>query len=148
MQRRCGVCIWLLGGWITTPNTAFLLAAFGILGIYSEFIWPGRIVPGLLGAAALMCGCYFLAQHSPSGAGLLLIGIATALFTAEAVYRTYFLAGAAATVCLAVGVCKLFNSGPAISAGMAIPVSVVLGGLTMFLGSAARRAKRNKRSDI
>ena len=121
---------------------------FGILGIYSEFIWPGRVLPGLLGAAALVCGCYFLSRHSPSGAGLVLIGIATLLFVAESLYRTYFFTGAVATACLAVGACKLFNRAPGIEAGLAIPVSIVFGGVTVFLGSAAKRARRNKCSDI
>ncbi len=105
-------------------------------------------MPGLLGAAALVCGCYFLGRHSPAGAGLLFIGLATALFIVDAVYRTYFVAGALGTACLAVGTCKLFDPAPGITAGVAIPVSIVLGGVTMFLGTAAKRATRNKRADL
>lgn len=125
-----------------------MLPLLGILGMYCEFIWPGRIVPGLSGAAAVVCGCYFLSQYTLSGLGLALICIAAAFFIAEAVYRTYFLAGTMAMVCLAIGGCKLIYSGPGIRAGVAIPVSIVFGGVTIFLGSAAKRATRNKRSDI
>lgn len=105
-------------------------------------------MPGLLGAAALVCGSYFLSRHSPLTAGLLFITLATALLIVEAVYRTYCLAGAVGTAFLAVGACKLFDPAPGITAGVAIPVSIVVGGVTMFLGSAAKRAKRNKRSDL
>jgi membrane-bound serine protease (ClpP class) len=148
MQRRRGVRNRLLGDQVTNPNAAFLLAVLGVLGIYIEFIWPGRILPGLLGAAALVCGCYFLARHSPSNLGLVLIGIALVLFIAESLYSTYFVAGAIATACLAIGARKLFNSVPEITAGVAIPASIVFGGVTIFLGSAGKRARRNKRSDI
>lgn len=133
---------------MTGPSAAFVLSLLGILGIYTEFIWPGRIVPGLLGAAVLVCGCYFLSRHSPSSIGLVLLAIAAALFIAESLYRTYFLAGALATACLAVGACKLFNRAPGIEPRIAIPVSIAFGGVTMFLGSAAKRARRNKWSDI
>lgn len=148
MQCRCGVCIRLLGDRITGPNTAFVLAVLGVLVIYSEFVWPGRIVLGLLGLSALVCGCYFLGLHSPSNAGLVLIGISIALFIAESLYWTYFFAGVAATACLAVGACNLFNSAPGIMVGVAIPVSIVFGGVTIFLCSAAKRARRNKRLDL
>ena len=66
----------------------------------------------------------------------------------EAVYRTYFVAGAVGTACLAVGTCKLFDPTPGITADLAIPVTIVFGGVTMFLGSAAKRAARNKRADL
>lgn len=130
------------------PSSSFVLALLGILGIYNEFIWPGRILPGLLGAAALVCGSCFLWRHSPSRVGLLFIGLALVLFILESVYRTYFVAGASASACLAVGACILFREGPGIEAGIAIPVSAVFGGITTFLGSVAKRARLNKRVDL
>lgn len=130
------------------PNAALLLSLIGILGIYSEFIWPGRFLPALLGAAALVCGCYFLWRESPSRVGLVFIAAAMALFILESLYRTHFLAGAFASACLAVGACKLFREAPGIDAAVAIPASAAFGGLTTFLGSAAKRARLNKRSDL
>lgn len=130
------------------PSSSFVLALLGILGIYSEFIWPARILPGLLGAAALVCGSYFLCRHSPSRVGLLFIALALVLFILEALYRTYFVAGALASACLAFGACILFREGPGIDAGVAIPASAAFGGITTFLCSAAKRARRNKRLDL
>ena len=147
MRRRCCVCLGLLGNWIVGPSSSFVLAVLGILGIYSEFIRPGRVLPGLLGAAALVCGSYFLWRHSPSRIGLLFIVLAAALFILESLYKTYFVAGALASACLAVGACILFREGPGIEAAVAIPTSAAFGALTTFLGSVAKRARLNKRSD-
>lgn len=105
-------------------------------------------MPGLLGAAALVCGCYFLGRHSPSNFGLALIGIAIVLFIAESFYRTYFIAGAIAIACLAPGACKLFDDARGITAAVAIPASIAFGAVTILLGSAAKRARRNKWSDL
>ncbi|HEY7307141.1 MAG TPA: hypothetical protein VH601_23660 [Bryobacteraceae bacterium] len=118
------------------------------MAIYGEFIRPGRIVPGVLGAAALVCGCYLLWQHQPSRGGIIWIVIAAALFVAESLCRTYLLAGVLGTACLAVGAYKLFDRGQGIEPGTAIPVSVAFGAVTTLLGAAAKRARRNKWSDI
>lgn len=131
-----------------SPSSSFVLALLGIVGIYSEFIWPGRIWPSLLGAAALVCGSYFLWRHSPSLVGLLFIALALALFILESFYRTYFVAGAFATACLAVGACTLFGDGRSIKATIAIPTSAAFGALTTFLGWVAKRARLNKTSDL
>lgn len=130
------------------PSSSFILALLGILGIYSEFIWPGRLLPGLLGAAALVCGSHFLWRHSPSRVGLLFIVLALVLFILESLYRTYFVAGVLASAFLAVGACILFHEGPGIDAGVAIPASTAFGALTTFLGSVAKRARLNKRFDL
>jgi membrane-bound ClpP family serine protease len=33
-----------------------LLVAAGLCGIYAEFIWPGKVIPGALGGVLLMLG--------------------------------------------------------------------------------------------
>jgi membrane-bound ClpP family serine protease len=33
-----------------------LLAAAGLCGIYGEFIWPGKVIPGAAGGVLLMLG--------------------------------------------------------------------------------------------
>jgi membrane-bound serine protease (ClpP class) len=124
------------------------VALLGVLAIYAEFIRPGRIMPGVLGAAALVWGCYSLWQHQPSGAGILWIVVAAALFVAESLWNTYFFAGALGTACLALGASKLFDRGPGIEVAIAIPASVVFGTVTTFLGAAAKRARQNKWSDL
>ncbi len=33
-----------------------LLAAAGLCGVYAEFIWPGKVIPGATGGVLLMLG--------------------------------------------------------------------------------------------
>jgi hypothetical protein len=33
-----------------------LLAAAGLCGVYAEFIWPGKVIPGAAGGVLLMLG--------------------------------------------------------------------------------------------
>jgi membrane-bound serine protease (ClpP class) len=119
-----------------------------VAGIYSEFIWPGRIIPGLLGAAALVCGVYFLWWHSPSAVGVAFIVGAGACFAVESFWNTHFLAGLLGTACLALGASTLFDKTPRITAAVAVPASIVFGAVTSFLSYAAKRARRNKWSDM
>ncbi|MBV8549717.1 MAG: hypothetical protein JOY54_00330 [Acidobacteriaceae bacterium] len=130
------------------PNTAFVLAIFGVLGIYCEFIWPGRVFQGLLGAAALVTGGYVLYRQSPSTGSLGLIAASALLFLAETIWSTRFIAGVLATAALAAGACTMFSEPPRIGPGLAIPLSCVFGAITTALASIARRARRNKWSDI
>ena len=130
------------------PNTAFVLTIFGVLGIYCEFIWSGRIYPLLFGSAAVITGCFFLWRLSPSPLSLALIGSAALLFVVELLRNTYFVAGTLATACLAAGFCEMFRTPPWIVPGLAIPVCCVFGAVTCFLSYAARRSRENKWSDI
>jgi membrane-bound serine protease (ClpP class) len=128
------------------PNLAFVLTIFGILLVYCELIWMGRIVPGVAGALAVICGIYWLWQLQPGALGLELLAAAIACFALEACFRNYFVAGMAGTALLGCGFWKLFNQPPWIVAGLAFPMSALLGAVTTVLLEIARRARRNKRN--
>jgi membrane-bound ClpP family serine protease len=135
------------------PNTAFVLTIFGLLGIYGELVWPGyrlaRIIgPGVLGLGAALFGGYFLWLHSPSRLGLELLGAAAALFAVDTVVSSYFAAGVAGTVALAIGFWKLFDDQPGINATFVFPLCAIFGAATMVLSHSAKQARRNKRVDI
>jgi membrane-bound ClpP family serine protease len=135
------------------PNTAFVLTIFGIFGIYSELVWPGcrvaRIIsPGVLGLGATLTGSYFLWRHSPSVLGLELLGAAVVLLAVDAIVDSYFVAGVAGTAALAIGFWKLFDGTQRIEAVLAFPLCVVFGVTTMVLSHGAKRARRNKRTDL
>jgi membrane-bound serine protease (ClpP class) len=70
------------------PNVAFLMTVTGMLSIYCEFIWPGRVVPGVFGAVLLIFGAHSLWNFAPTASGLILIGIAAALFVADAIWNS------------------------------------------------------------
>lgn len=130
------------------PNAACVLVIAGILGIYAECIRPGRVLPGVVGAAVLILGAYSLDRLSPQPLGLALIAISVLLFAAEALWDSYFSCGICAAAALAAGFRLLFEGPPRISLELAIVAAAVLGPATIFLASAAKRARRNKRADL
>jgi membrane-bound serine protease (ClpP class) len=130
------------------PNVAFVLAVFGLLAIYWEFIRPGRIYPGTLGAAASLVGAYFLWRLGPAAYGVRLLAAAGIFFIVEACWNTGFLAGIAATTALAVGSWKLFAGPRHIAAHLAFPLGLAFGAVTIWLSARAKRARRNKRADL
>ena len=129
-------------------NTAFCLVIFGFIGIYCEFIWPGRVVPGICGAAAAVTGGYFLWHAAPTVVGLELLAAAAAFFVLDAFANTRFLAGTIATTAQTFGFIKLIPSPRGIRPVLAIPWCIVFGIITMGLNWASRRARCNKRSDL
>lgn len=133
---------------IPGPSAAFVIAVAGVLSIYVECARPGWIVPGLCGVIALLYGSYSLSRYEPTALGMALIAAALVLFIVEAVYATYFLAGIAATGCLAAGAWTLIEGAQRISPWAAVLLSVVFGVVTGFLGYAAKRARRNKWADV
>lgn len=130
------------------PNAAFLFLVFGLLGIYCELIWPGRVVPGALGAAAALAGAYFLFRGPLETGGVVLLGVGIVLLAGEALGGPYFLLGTAGAIALTTGFILVFPGSRRIAPGLAIPISAVFGVITALLASAAKRARRNKWSDI
>jgi membrane-bound serine protease (ClpP class) len=126
------------------PNTAFCFVIFGVLGIYYEFIWPRRILPGICGAAAAVTGGYFLWHASPTPFGLELLAAAMALFVLDAFVETFYIAGTVATIAQTVGFIKLILSPHEIRPLLAIPWCIAFGVITIALNWASRRARRNK----
>lgn len=63
---------------VTDPNVALILMMIGIYGLIFEFLNPGALVPGTIGAVCLLTGLYALAvlPVSYAGAGLMLLGAA------------------------------------------------------------------------
>jgi membrane-bound serine protease (ClpP class) len=130
------------------PNVAFVLTVLGLLAIYWEFIRPGQIYPGTLGAAALLGGAYLLWRLGPTAYGLKLLAAAGIAFVVEACWNTGFLAGIAATAALALGSWKLFAGPQHVAAYLAFPLSLAFGAATIWLSAGAKRARRNKRVDL
>src|SRR3546814_3933593 len=61
---------------LTNPNVAFILLLIGVYGLIFEFITPGTLGPGVIGAICLLLGLYALnlMPFNYMGIGLLLLG--------------------------------------------------------------------------
>ena len=130
------------------PNVAFVLAIFGLLAIYWEFLRPGRIYPGMLGAASLLWGLWALWRLSPTSVGLQWLAVAAVLFLVESCGNTRYLAGLGATAALILGAYRLLTDPRHVVLYVAVPLGLAFAGITVGLAAAAKRARRNKRVDL
>ena len=130
------------------PNIAFIIFILGVLSIYGEFLRPGRVLPGLFGSVMAVTGSYWLWRNSPRTPGLLLLSVGVLFLIAEALWKTHVVAGILGTISLLAGFSLLFPPARRIAPSLTIPISIVFGAVTTFLAFEAKRARRNKRSDL
>jgi len=69
---------------LTNPNLALILMMIGFYGLIFEFMNPGALYPGTIGAICLLLGLYALSALPLNYAGLGLIVLGVALMIAEA----------------------------------------------------------------
>lgn len=130
------------------PNAAFLVLIAGMLGIYHECIRPGRIFPGVAGAAIALAGAYFLFRPPLQLPGLIALIAGVVFLVSEALAGPYYILGALGTVALTAGFAFLLPSPRRLTPALAIPISMLFGALSTVLGSIAKRARRNKRLPV
>lgn len=94
---------------ITNPNIAYVLLLLGIYGIIFEFINPGAIAPGVIGAIMLLVGLYALNLLPISYAGLALLLIGIAMLVAEAFMPSFGILGIGGIVAFVIGSLFLFQ---------------------------------------
>ncbi|WP_274423166.1 NfeD family protein [Chelativorans sp. YIM 93263] len=95
---------------ITNPNIALILMMIGIYGLIFEFLNPGALLPGTVGAVSLLTGLYAMAvlPVTYAGAALMLLGVA--LIVAEAFAPSFGVLGLGGTVGLVLGATILFDT--------------------------------------
>jgi membrane-bound ClpP family serine protease len=54
---------------IADSRWALVAVVAGLLGIYAEFIWPGKVVPGIGGGVLLLVGLASLVRTGMPGVG-------------------------------------------------------------------------------
>ena len=132
---------------LVNPNTAFLLLVLGLVGIGFELFHPGAILPGSLGGVSLILALYGLAQLPVTAAGLILIGLAFALFVAEAFIVSHGALAGGGIVSLIFGGLLLFDTSSdafEISVPVVILTGALLGGFFVFIISKAVQARHRR----
>ncbi len=137
-------------GVITNPNVALILMMIGIYGLIFEFMNPGSIGPGVIGAIALILGLYALNQLPLDFAGLALLILGIGLMIAEAFTPTLGVLGVGGLVAFVIGAAMLIDTDvPAYRLSWSVigGVAVVSAAfLSLVLGYAWRAHRRPVRA--
>lgn len=95
---------------ITNPNVALILMMIGIYGLIFEFMNPGSLVPGTIGAICLLIGLYAFAllPVNYAGIGLMLLGLG--LMIAEAFTPSFGILGIGGAAAFVLGAAILVDT--------------------------------------
>jgi membrane-bound serine protease (ClpP class) len=127
------------------PNILSLLFLAGIAGIGYEIFHPGVVLPGALGAVALLTALFGFSVLPVSWAGLALILLAIALLVIDLHVVSHGALTVAGLICLAVGSIMLFQNAPSpyhTSKPLVIGVAVGLGAIWAFAVGKAWQVRR------
>jgi membrane-bound serine protease (ClpP class) len=137
---------------ITNPNIAFIFMLIGIYGLIFEFLSPGAIAPGLIGAISLLVALYGFSLLPISYAGVALVLLGIGLLLAEAHIGSFGAIGVGGIVAFVIGAIMMFPSGtpglelsPAVIVTAAsVSVCLLVVALSMLLRSRKRRVITGK----
>jgi membrane-bound serine protease (ClpP class) len=91
------------------PEVMYILLLIAIYGIIGELNTPGAILPGVVGAIALLLALYMAAILPVNITGLLLIGLAVGLFIIDVFAPTHGVLTIGGIVAFLIGSLMLFN---------------------------------------
>jgi len=133
---------------LSNPEVAYILMMLGMLGIYLELSNPGLIVPGVVGAMALLLAFYSFNTLPVNYAGIGLIILGLLLFLLEIKVTSFGMLSVAGVICLILGSIMLIDSPlpyMRISLWIILPVA---GGTGLFAAILVRMAIRSHRSKV
>jgi membrane-bound serine protease (ClpP class) len=134
---------------IVEPNLVFILLIVGVLGLYTEFTHPGMFAPGVVGGIAILLALFGLHMLPVNLSGLLLIGLALALFVLEAKFPTHGVLGVGGVVSMVLGALLLVRSpltGMGVSLGTAFAVALPFAVIVVILMRAVLRSRSWKQA--
>ncbi len=127
------------------PEVMFILMLIAIYGIIGEMTTPGAILPGVVGAIALILVLYLAAVLPVNVTGLALIGLAMALFIFDVFATTHGVLTAGGIISFLIGSLMLFNRADPLfhlSLGYIIPATVVTAAFFVFVIGKGLGAQR------
>jgi membrane-bound serine protease (ClpP class) len=132
---------------ITDPNIALILMMIGIYGLLFEFMNPGALYPGTIGAICLLVGLYALAALPLNYAGVALILLGVALMTAEAFAPSFGVLGIGGLIAFVLGTTIVIDSDvPQFQIGWPVVAGVAAFsiGMTALIARLAVKSHRAK----
>ncbi len=109
---------------ITDPSVAYILLLVGLYGLVLEGYSPGAILPGVVGAIALLLALYALQVLPVNYSGVLLIVLGVALLTAELMAPSFGVLGMGGMVALVAGSLLLYDTDVP---GFGVPLRLIIG---------------------
>lgn len=135
---------------IANPNLAFLLGLIGLAGLYLEFSNPGMILPGVVGALALLLAAFAFEILPVNVVGVLLLLVGFGLLVAEALTPSFGALGAGGIVGIVLGAFFLFEQQPLptpalrVSWGVILPIAIFFSVLVLAVGRMVFRAQSDR----
>jgi membrane-bound ClpP family serine protease len=122
-------------GFLTDPNTVFLLFIVALIGLYLEISHPGTIVPGVAGAIALVLFLLGAGALSPNWGGFTLMALAFVLLVLDMKLPAHGILTAGAVASLITGSLLFFNGGSPVNGQGIDPLVVyVMSGIVGSFG--------------
>ena len=132
---------------ITNPNLALILMLVGIYGLIFEFMNPGALVPGTIGAISLLLGLYALSALPVNFVGVALLLLGIALMVAEAFTPSVGVLGIGGVIAFVFGATLLIDA-DAPGFGVSLPlvggVALASLGLTLLIVRLAVKSRRRR----
>jgi membrane-bound serine protease (ClpP class) len=130
---------------LTHPTIAYGLLLVGIYGLLLEGYNPGAVLPGVVGALALLLGLYGLQLLEVNYAGLALMALGLGLIIAEFFMPAFGSLGVGGLAAFVIGSIILFDnhaSGPRVALPLIVGIAVAGGLVVVAIGWLGARAQR------
>jgi membrane-bound serine protease (ClpP class) len=130
---------------IWRPEVMFILMLIAIYGIIGELTTPGAILPGVVGAIALILALYLAAILPVNVTGLALIALALMLFIFDVYAPTHGVLTIGGIISFLIGSLMLFNRADPLfrlSLGYIVPATMITAAFFVFVIGKGLRAQR------
>jgi len=135
---------------VTNPSIAYILILVGIYALIFEFMNPGLILPGVVGAICLLLALYAFHLLPVNYAGLALIVLGIAFMIAEAFLPAFGSLGVGGLIAFVIGSIILIDEDTTLP-GFEIPYGLIAGvtaASAAFLFFVVGMAVRNRRRPV
>lgn len=129
---------------LVNPNVAYLLLVLGLMGLLLEAFAPGTIIPGTVGALALVLGLIGAIQLPVAAVGVVLLIAGAALIVAEVNLPTAGVLGVLGVLALIGGGLLIFDTNTSeieVSVPFVVVVASAFGLATVWAGAKGLQAR-------